>query len=65
MFKIDIVNFLIIHIVIDFNANHHSNFEWIIRKLWTYVYFWNDNTTFVTQKNEKCGLKKYIKIISK
>jgi len=27
--------------------------------------FLNDNTTSVTQKNEKCGLKKYVKIVSK
>jgi len=26
--------------------------------------FWNDNTTFVAQ-NEKCGLKKYVKVVSK
>jgi hypothetical protein len=24
--------------------------------------FWNDN---ITQKNEKCGLKKYVKVVSK
>jgi hypothetical protein len=27
--------------------------------------FWNDDTTFVTQKNENCGLKKYGKVVSK
>jgi hypothetical protein len=27
--------------------------------------FWNDNITFVTQKNEKCGFKKYVKVLSK
>jgi hypothetical protein len=27
--------------------------------------FWNDNTTFISQKNEKCGLKKYVKVVSK
>jgi hypothetical protein len=32
---IHIVNFLIIHVVIDFNGNHHKTFGWILRKLWT------------------------------
>jgi hypothetical protein len=27
--------------------------------------FWNDNTTFFTQKNEKWGLKKYVKVVLK
>jgi hypothetical protein len=27
--------------------------------------FWNDNIMFVTQRNEKCGFKKYVKIVSK
>jgi hypothetical protein len=27
--------------------------------------FWNDNTMFVTQKNEKCELKKYVKVVLK
>ncbi len=34
IFKINIVNFLIIHVVIDFNGNHHKIFGWILRRLW-------------------------------
>jgi hypothetical protein len=27
--------------------------------------FWNDNIMFITQKNEECGLKKIVKVVSK
>jgi hypothetical protein len=33
--KINIVNFLIIHVVIDFNGNHHNFFGCTIKRLWT------------------------------
>jgi hypothetical protein len=32
IFKINIVNFLIIHVVIDFNRNHYKNIGWIQRR---------------------------------
>jgi exonuclease I len=35
IFKINTVNFLIIHFIIDFNGNHHKCFGWILRRLWT------------------------------
>ncbi len=35
IFKINIVNLLIIHVFIDFNGNHHNFFGWILRRLWT------------------------------
>jgi hypothetical protein len=35
LFKINIFNFLIIHVVIDFNENHYKKFGWILRRFWT------------------------------
>ncbi len=37
IFRIDIVKILIIHVVIDFNGNHHKKFGWILRRLWTCI----------------------------
>jgi len=35
IFKINIFNFLIIHVFIHFNGNHHNCFGWILKRLWT------------------------------
>jgi hypothetical protein len=61
--QINIVIFKIIHVVVDFNENHHKIFGWILKRLGFIMDFWNDNTMFITQKNEKCGLKKYVKVM--
>ncbi len=34
IFKISIIKFLIIHVVIDFNGNHHKKVGWIVKRLW-------------------------------
>jgi len=34
--EINITNFLIIHVVIDFNGNHHKKIKCILRRLWTH-----------------------------
>ncbi len=36
IFKIEIVNFKIIDVVIKFNGNHHKFFGWNVRRLWTH-----------------------------
>ncbi len=36
IFKTNIVNFLITHVVIDFNGNHHIFFGWILKRLLTH-----------------------------
>jgi hypothetical protein len=35
IFKINIANFLIFYVVIDFNKKHHNFFGWILKRLWT------------------------------
>jgi hypothetical protein len=59
IFKINIVNFLIIHVVIDFNGNHHNVFGWILKRLWICngLLKWQQYVCH-TEKNEKCGLQK-------
>jgi len=34
--KIKIINLKIIHVVINFNGNHHKKIGWILRRLWTH-----------------------------
>jgi hypothetical protein len=59
IFKINIFNFLIVDIFIKFNGNHHKIFGSILKRLWTSIMdFWNDNTTFVTQRKWKLWTQK-------
>ncbi len=48
IFKINIIKFLIIHVVIDFNGNHHKKIGWILKRLWTCNGFlkWCRNPSF-------------------
>jgi hypothetical protein len=64
IFKINIVNFLIIHGIIDFNGDHHKFFGWILKD-YGFVMDFEMTTLHFTQKNEKCGFIKYVKILSK
>jgi hypothetical protein len=48
IFNIDIVNFSIIHVVIDFNENHNKSYGWITKYNDLIMEFSNDDIVFVT-----------------
>ncbi len=39
IFNISIVDFLIIHVAMDFNGNRNGEYERVLRKEWTYSEF--------------------------
>jgi len=47
IFNIKIINFLIIHVVIDISENHIWKYEWFFFNE-LIMNFWIDNITFVT-----------------
>jgi hypothetical protein len=48
--KINIIKFLIIHVIIAFNGNHHKILDEFKEDYGLITNFSNDNTTFVTPK---------------
>jgi len=58
IFKINIINFLIIQVVIDFNGNHDKKFGWILRKLWTH-------NELLKWQHYACHIEKMINVDSK
>ncbi len=61
IFKINIIKFLIIYVVIDFNGNHHNFILMNSKK----IIFEMTTLHLSHRKNENFGLKKYVKIVSK
>jgi hypothetical protein len=62
IFKINIVNFLIIHVITDFNGNYHKILGCILRRLWTCFWTFKMTTLYLShKKNENCGFKKMSK----
>jgi hypothetical protein len=55
IFKINIVKFLIIHVVIDFNGNHHKNFGMNSKKIMDLQWTFEMTTLCLShRKNKKC-----------
>ncbi len=51
--QINIIKFLIIHVFIAFNGNHHKFFDEFKEDYGFIMDFWNDNIMFVTPKKWK------------
>jgi hypothetical protein len=64
--NINVVNFLIIHITMDFSKNHIKNYGYLLKKwmnsLWTFEMMILHLSHIET---EKCKLKKYVIVMSK
>jgi len=63
--KLTLSIFFNIHVVIDFNGNHHNFFRWILKRLWTHngLLNWQHNVCRI--EKWKMWFKKYFKVVSK
>jgi len=57
IFNVDIVYFLIIHVVYS-NENYNKSYEWITKNNEFIMEFWNDDIVFVTQRKWKMWIQK-------